>query len=105
MFNKHLTISLTIFLILMIITSSIKNKTRNLEKRINILNANITFLKREFKDAKTDFIYLSSPAQLQKYITVLNINDYLSYDNSRIFQSTNEFLTHNQKQTKLLKRK
>ena len=73
-FNKPLIISLSIFFIFMIYTSSVKHKTRNLEKKINNLNSEIGVLKKQLKDAKTDYVFLSSPEQLNKYLITLNIN-------------------------------
>ena len=105
MFNKNLMMSLTVFLIFMIFTSMVKHKTRNFEKEINTLNKEITFLRKELKDAKTDYVYLSSPAQLQKYLLILNFKDYFSYDISRIFKSTDQFIIFKEKQTKLLQQK
>ena len=102
MFNKPLVISLSIFLIFMIYISSLKHKTRNLEKKINNLNSEIGVLKKELKDAKTDYVFLSSPEQLKKYLITLNINDFSTYDVSRIFHSTDQFIINNDKQTRLL---
>ena len=105
MFNKPLVISLSIFLIFMIYTSSVKHKTRNLEKKINILNNEIGVLKRELNDANTDYTFLSSPEQLKKYLLILNVNDFSNYDVSRIFYSTDQFIIYKDKQTKLHKPK
>tara|TARA_B100002051_G_scaffold230901_1_gene228722 strand:+ start:287 stop:604 length:318 start_codon:yes stop_codon:yes gene_type:complete len=105
MFNKNLMISLTVFLIFMVFTSTVKHKTRNFEKKINTLNREITVLRKELKDARTDYVYLSSPAQLQKYLLILNIKDYSTYDISRIFKSTDQFIIYKEKQTRLLKLK
>lgn len=105
MFNKKLMISLTIFLIFMVFTSTVKHKTRNFEKKINTLNREITVLRKELKDARTDYVYLSSPAQLQKYLLILNIKDYFTYDVSRMFKSTDQFIIYKEKQTRLLKQK
>ena len=105
MFKKNLMISLTVFLIFMIFTSTVKHKTRNFEKKINTLNREITVLRKELKDARTDYVYLSSPAQLQKYMLILNIKDYFTYDISRMFKSTDQFITYKEKQTRLLKQK
>ena len=101
MFNKSLIVSLTIFLFLMIYTSSVKHKTRNLEKKINILNREIGILKKELKDAETDYVFLSSPEQLKDYLLILNINDFSTYDISRIFKSTDQFIIYKNKQTNL----
>ena len=104
MFNKNLILSLITFLALMVFTSSVKHKTRNFEKKINNINSEIIDLRKEFSDAKTDYVYLSSPAQLQKYLLILNINDFTTYSISRIFKSTEQFTTYKDKQTKLLKK-
>ena len=104
MYNKALISSLSIFLVLMVFTSSIKHKTRTLEKKINVLKDKIFFLKKDLKDAKTDYVYLSSPAQLEKYLIVLDIKDYITFDTSNIFFSLQEFITAKQKETKLLKK-
>ena len=103
MFNKALILSLSIFLIFMVFTSSIKHKTRTLEKKINVLQDKIISLKKDLKDAKTDYVYLSSPAQLEKYLIVLDIKDYITFDTSNIFFSPQEFIISKQKETKLLK--
>ncbi len=105
MFNKYLAISLSVFFVLMIFTSIIKNKTRNLEKKINNASEKILFLKKELKDAQTEYVFLSSPDQLQKYLIILNLKDYLSYDIPRIFSSSEEFVLSNKKETKLLNKK
>ena len=102
MFNKPLIVSLLVFLVFMTYTSSVKHKTRNLEKKINNLNSEISILKKELKDAKTDYIFLSSPEQLKKYLFILNVKDFSVYDSSRIFQSTNQFKIYQDKQTRLL---
>ena len=76
-----------------------------MKKKINTLNREITVLRKELKDARTDYVYLSSPAQLQKYMLILNIKDYFTYDISRMFKSTDQFITYKEKQTRLLKQK
>ena len=88
----------------MVFTSSVKHRTRNLEKNINLINKEIVILKKQLKDAQTDFVYLSSPAQLQKYLSILEKEDYSSYDSSRIFLSPEEFLTNISKETRLIKK-
>ena len=57
MFNKALVSSLSIFLVFMVFTSSIKHKTRTLEKKINVLQDKIIYLKKDLKEAKTDLIF------------------------------------------------
>ena len=103
MYNKALIASLSIFLVLMVFTSSIKHKTRTLEKKIYVLKDKIISLKKNLKDAKTDYVYLSSPAQLEKYLIILDIKDYITFNTSNIYFSPEEFIITKQKETKLLK--
>ncbi len=105
MFNKTLLFSLGIFLILMIFTSVVKNKTRVLEKKINKINKEIVILKKSLSDGETDFVYLSSPGQLKKYLVFFDKEDYSTYEHSKIFLSTDDFLANNLKETKLIIRK
>tara|TARA_Y100001970_G_scaffold253203_1_gene327710 strand:- start:4251 stop:4571 length:321 start_codon:yes stop_codon:yes gene_type:complete len=99
MFKKSILISLSVFFILMSFTSFIKNKARNIEKNIEKLNQSIAAMEVQLLDAKTDFVYLSSPEQLRYKIKNLSTTEYYSYDHSRIFLSTEEFLDHISKQT------
>ena len=100
MFKKSLIFSLTVFFTLMIITSLIKNKTRNLEKEIEKINKEVAFLEKELSDAEIDYIYLSSPKKLKQYICTFGKEEYLSFDYSRIFFSTEQFLKHSLKEAK-----
>ena len=100
MFKKSLILSLTVFFTLMIITSLIKNKTRNLEKEIEKINKEVAFLEKQLSDAETDYIYLSSPNKLKKSLSALGKEEYLSFDHSRIFFSIEQFLKHSLKEAK-----
>ncbi len=84
----------------MIFTSIIKNNTRNIEKNIEKLNTEILKLNKELFNAEIDYIYLSSPDKLEKKILSLNRKKYSTYDFSRIFLSTEEFINFSSKQTK-----
>ena len=50
MFKKPLLLSLSIFLILMVFISTIKNNTRNIEKSIEQLNMEISILQKRFTE-------------------------------------------------------
>ena len=100
MFNRPLIFSLSVFLFLMIFTSLVKNNTRNIEKNIEKLNTEVSILKNELLNEEMDFIYLSSPDKLEKKILSLNRKKYSTYDFSRIFLSTEEFINFSSKQTK-----
>ena len=96
MFNKSIIISLCTFFVLMIFTSFIKNETRNTEK-------NIKKLEKELNNANVDFVYLSSPEKLKENLARFDKKKYFSFDYSRFFLSTEEFLKHNSQQTKKVK--
>ena len=100
MFNRPLIFSLSIFLFLMIVTSVIKNNTRNIEKNIEKLNTEVSILNNELLNAEMDFIYLSSPDKLEKKISTFNQKKYSTFNFSRIFLSTEAFINFSSKQTK-----
>ena len=104
MFRKSIIISLSIFFVLMIFTSIIKNNTRNIEKNIGKLGLEVSILEKEFADAKTDFIYLSTPQKLLKELKNLSQDKYQSYDFSRIFLSTDDFIKKTSQQAKNFKK-
>ncbi len=103
MFKKSVIISLSVFFILMIFTSIIKNNTRNIEKNIEKLGEEISILEKELADAQIDFIYLSTPERLRKKLADLTNTKYFSYDYSRIFLSTKDFIRYTSQETKSFK--
>ena len=56
----------TIF-VLILITSLVKNSTKEIEDKIFVLNENIRPLKSELGDMLLEYSYLSSPDQLTQY--------------------------------------
>ena len=88
----------------MIFTSHVKNKTRNLEKNIEKLQREISSLEKKLSDTQIDFVYLSSPEQLQKNSLSLVEEEYLSFDHSRIFLSVEHFLKYNSKEVNKIKK-
>jgi len=57
---------ITIF-ILILVTSLVKNSTKEMEDKIFVLNENIRSLKLELGDIILEFNYLSSPDKLTQY--------------------------------------
>ena len=99
MFNKTLLFSLSVFLILMVFTSVVKNKTRVLEK-INKINKEIVILKKSERcwNWFCVFIVLDN----LKNSIIFKEEDYSTYDHSKIFLSTDHFLQKNLKETRLI---
>ena len=100
MYKKPLTVSIVIFFVLMVTTSIIKNKTRNIEKNIEKLTKEIAVLDKQLRDSKIDFVYLSTPEKLMSNIVQLSNEEYVSFDYSRIFLSLEKFLYNQSKQAK-----
>tara|TARA_B100002052_G_C15369776_1_gene370616 strand:- start:132 stop:458 length:327 start_codon:yes stop_codon:yes gene_type:complete len=99
-FKKSIIISFFIFFILMFLTPIIKNNTRIIEKNVYKLTSEIAVLEKQLMEAKIDFIYLSSPAKLNEKLLQSEGRKYYSFDHSRIFLSTDDFLRHTSQQTK-----
>ena len=91
MFKSKIIISTVIFLFFLIITSIIKNKTRIIEKKINNLNKQIISKERDINESQLDFYFLTSPAELEKKINILGLDNYSPIENSKIFLSFNIF--------------
>ena len=66
MFKSKAIISTIIFLILLIITSIIKNQTRIIEKKLYKLNEEIVLKEKDINESQLDFYFLISPAEIEK---------------------------------------
>ena len=92
MFKLKLLISIVIFIFLLIGTSSIKNKTRELEKKIIFLNKNNFQKEKDLNEVQLDFYYLTSPSIIERKVKHLGIQNYIPMQYSNIFLSLNHFL-------------
>ena len=91
MFRTKIIISSTIFLILLIVTSIIKNQTRIIEKKLYKLNNKISLKEKNINEAQLDFYFLTSPSQIEKKIKILGYDNYLPIEKSNIFLSLSNF--------------
>ena len=64
-----------IFSFFLIGTSSIKNETREIEKKINILLKNNAQKEKNLHEVQLDFYYLTSPSIMEKKIEHLGIKN------------------------------
>ena len=55
MFKTKIIISITVFATLLVFTSTIKNKTRIIEKNISNLNVKISLISKSINEAQLDF--------------------------------------------------
>ena len=97
-----LIISLCIFSILLGITSTIKNKTRIIEKNIYKIDRKIAAIEKDLYETELDYSYLSSPNNLSKKIKDLAFIDYVPMDFSRIYLNYRDF-TDSRKKITILK--
>ena len=91
MFNSKIVITTIIFLVLLIFTSIIKNQTRIIEKKLYFLNEKIALKERDINDSQLDLHYLTSPAELEKKIKILGLNNYKTIEKSKIFLNFLDF--------------
>ena len=69
----------TVF-ILILVTSLVKNSTKEIEDKIFIVSENIRPLKSEFGDELLEYNYLSSPGRLTQYQTQYFEKDLIKID-------------------------
>ena len=101
MLNKKLIISSVIFVSLLLITSTIKNKTRIIEKKILNLNTQILIKKKDVNETQLDFYYLTSPLEIEKRLIVIGLENYQPIVHSKIFFDISDFTKIKNKITNL----
>ena len=91
MFKMKFIISISLFISFLLFTSTIKNKTRVIEKNISNLNTKIFFKSNDINETQLDFHYLTSPAEIEKKLSVIGSDNYQAIKNSRIFFDISDF--------------
>mgnify|MGYP001351218246 CR=1 FL=1 len=91
MFKMRLIIVSFIFISFLLITSITKNKTRVIEKNILNLTTKISIKTKDFKEAQLDFHYLTSPAEIDKKLGIIEFDNYHPIKYSRIFFDISDF--------------
>tara|TARA_B100000989_G_scaffold243444_1_gene190462 strand:- start:58 stop:387 length:330 start_codon:yes stop_codon:yes gene_type:complete len=84
-------IALSVFISFLIVTSTIKNKTRVIEKNISNLTTKIFIKTSDINEAQLDFEYLTSPAEIEKKISIIGFDNYQPIKYSRIFFDVSDF--------------
>ena len=85
-------ISVIFFSFLLIGTSVIKNETRELEKKINVLTKAHAQKEKNLNEVQLDYYYLTSPSIIEKKIEHLGIKKYIHMEYSNIFLSIENFI-------------
>ena len=91
MFKMKFIITLSVFISFLLVTSTIKNKTRVIEKNISNLTTKIFIKTKDFNEAQLDFHYLTSPAEIEKRLSIIGFNNYLPIKYSNIFFDISDF--------------
>ena len=81
-------IALTTIFALIIVTSLVKNSTKNIEDKIFSMNENIRSLKTEFGEILLEYNFLSSPNKLIKYQSQYFEKDLIKIDITKIKKLT-----------------
>ena len=92
MFKLKVLISIIIFSFLLIGTSTIKNETRELEKKIDVLTKNNVQKEKNLNEIQLDFYYLTSPSMIENKIKHLGVKEYIHMEYSKIFLSIENFI-------------
>ena len=92
MFKFKFFLSVLFFSSLLIVTSFIKNKTREIEKKIYVLNKDVSNKEKDLSESQLDYSYLTSPLKIEQKIENLISVQYLPMDSSKIFLSINDFV-------------
>ena len=92
MFKIKFIIASSIFISFLLITSTIKNKTRVIEKNISNLTAKIFIKTKDINEAQLDFHYLTSPAEIEKKLSITGFDNYQPIKYSRIFFDISDFV-------------
>lgn len=92
MFKIKIFVSIITFSILLIVTSIIKNQTRETEKKILNLSKIIKIKEKDLNESELDFSYLSSPSIIHDKIKLIDNEKYVTMEYSKIFLSMSSFL-------------
>ena len=101
MFKTKFIISSIIFISLLIVTSTIKNKTHILEKKISNLKTIVLVKKKDISETQLDFYYLSSPTEIEKKLNIIGFNNYKPIEFSNIFFDISDLTKLNSKLSEL----
>ena len=91
MFKMKFIIALSVLISFLLVTSTIKNKTRVIEKNISNLTTKIFIKTSDINEAQLDFEYLTSPAEIEKKISIIGFDNYQPIKYSRIFFDVSDF--------------
>ena len=92
MFKLKVFIILVVFSCLLVGTSIIKNKTREIERNIYSLKKIVNLKEKDLKESQLDFFYLTSPLIIEKKIEHLDAYKYFPMEYTNIFLNLSNFM-------------
>ena len=92
MFKTKFIISISILVTFLIITSMIKNKTREIEKKILNLNVKILSKEKNINETQLEFYYLTSPLEIEKRLNIIGFDKYQPIAYSNIFFDVSDLI-------------
>ncbi len=101
--RMKLVVSILIFSILFGLTSVLKTQTRVIEKKINKIDRELAFTKKDLHETQLDFFYVSSPGYISNKIKQLDVLEYFPMDFSKIYLNYKDF-TQSQNKITVLKK-
>ena len=101
MFKTKLIVSLSIFITFLLVTSSIKNKTRFIEKEISNINTKILSKEKNLNKAQLEFYYLTSPAEIERRLNIIGNENYQPIVYSKIFFDISDLINLQNKTSNL----
>ena len=91
MFKAKLITTIIVFSTALVVTSIIKNQTRDIEKKIFHLKKSFSLKEKNFKEAELDFFYITSPSIIEQKVEYLDKYKYSPMEYSKIFLSMESF--------------
>ena len=101
MFKTKFLICLSIFISFLLVTSSIKNKTRIIEKEISNINSTILEKEKKLNKAQLEFYYLTSPVEIERRLNIIGTENYQPIINSKIFFDISDLINIQNKTSNL----
>ena len=92
MFKIKIFISIIIFSFLIIVTSIVKNLTREIEKEIMNLSKITNTKEKDLYESQLDYTYLTSPMMIDNQVKRLDVVEYTPMKHSKIFLNMTSFL-------------
>ena len=101
MFKSKFFVSSVVFISFLIITATIKNKTRIIEKNINNLSSKVLLTEKNLNEAQLEFFYLTSPTEIENRLSLLGLENYKPIEYSNIYFDISDLINNNTTTSKL----